>query len=312
MKYSDISKKIWEQRTFIVFLVIAILLWFIIQLSKQYTTDIIIPVKVTSGYNEVKWMNDTRFNIKANCSSDGQTILSYKLGMRPTVGINLSELNNIRHTSGNKYTIEIRDFARAIQNHLSSAKINALLDTSYNIFLYDIEEKVIPIKSNIIVSYASQYMSPLGKVKLEYDSITVKASSSILDTLAYIETEQAIYRNVDKQISSSINLIIPENVYPSISKIRFDIDAERFTQYKIDLNIESLQDKDITMIPNYVSAYMNIPINSHINNGQLKAYIEYNPDSGTNRYEVKIKGIPDESEIIAIEPKYINIFKEEK
>lgn len=308
MKIKKLYETIWRLRVLSLFLVVAFFLWYIIKLSGSYTTEISIPFKILSDGENDKWIENPDFSITANCQTDGKTILSYKHNLGTTIDIPISKLN-LKRVSQYGYQVDNGSLLRALQTGTNDLNINYIKDTNIVINLSSGSSKKVPIVTYTDITYAQQYMNTNGKIIYRYDSVEIRAPKIILDTINCIKTKTIKYHNLDHSINSSIDFIIPDNVICKYNKLPYAINVERCAQYKYTVEIFSnYYHNNITIVPKYVTLFLNIPLSSKIDENKIKAYIDFPAQNSSSHYVVKLKGTPKGSEIIAMEPKYVDVF----
>ncbi len=326
MKLKDIIENIWRQKILGLFFIIALTLWYMTKLSGSYTTDIIIPIELVTEKESGEWIENPLIKVKANCQSDGRTILSYRMNLTNSIQVPVSKLV-IDKKSKYQYSIELESLARAIQSQTKELNINYINDTVPTFNLAETNTKKVPIISDINISYAAQHMNPTGKIILGFDSVTVKAPSIILDTINSIRTIEVWYKNLNHPVKSDIALLIPDNIVSDHTKVPYEINVERCTQYKFTIDVASskparheysgrtifqqivAEKNSLTVIPKQVTIFLNMPLSADTKKNDIKAYVDYNSRSSSPIYDVKLDHLPEGSEIIAIEPRVVNVYK---
>lgn len=295
-------------------------------MSDTYSTDVDIPVSIISDPESGKWIEDPNMLVKVHCMTDGMTILSYKYGVS-SLSIPISYLT-LRKVDGYTYEIDNNTLSRYIQTQLKELSINHIEDISRTIKISKASDKRVPIKPDITATYATQHMNTAGKIILEFDSVTIRAPQIILDTINSICTEKIIHNDLSTSIKANADLIIPDNTYCKYSEIRYEIPVDRFTQFKFKAKVHSSAPSiigylsggsgihwnrysgKVTTIPEEVTVFVNLPMSAKSKEKNIVAYIDFDKDNKDSKYEVQLSGIPKGSEIVAIEPRIVDAFKD--
>ena len=235
---------------FLICIVIATLFWFLNALNKEYTVDLIFPVRYTNlPQNKVLANNPPdQFVLKVN--SYGFTILRHKLSMAfsPLI-FNVNEFTGGRmETSPNsKFSIATRQFIKRfsgqVSNELEIVEIQP--DTLY--FEFDrIVQKKVKVKTAITYTLKRQFY-PSGEITTEPDSVLVSGPESIMDTLACIRTKFQTYKDLDKDIQRNVQLEQYDKLILDTKRVVLKIPMEEFTQKQLMVPIH------VTGVPDNVS-----------------------------------------------------------
>ncbi|MEG3047565.1 MAG: hypothetical protein RR872_02915, partial [Mucinivorans sp.] len=117
---------------FLILLVLSTTLWLIGRLSHNYTTQIEIPIEITTDYDSQLWVDHSVQNVRSIVSADGRDLLLYKMGLAPNVKIPLSLLEiTPKESQGDPYLYQIDEnsLEKAIMQVQKNVSLSMIIDT---------------------------------------------------------------------------------------------------------------------------------------------------------------------------------------
>lgn len=329
MDYKSFFKTIWRQKSLGIFIFMAVVLWYLNKLSEDYSAYIEIPIRIVSDPSSDKWVENPDFTVTAHCQTEGRTIMAYRSGAASTLYIPLDHLS-AEKIDEYSYVIDNYSLGNYIKSQRMDLKINHIDDVTRTIRISKPSEKKVPVISDITATYAPEHMNTAGNIILGFDSVILEAPAIILDTIENIRTETIVHRNLSGSIEANARLVIPENVKCSNRKVPYEIPVDRYTQYKIKTKVLksapsfigkhsggrglhwSNYNGKLVIIPDEVTIFINLPMGARTKEKDIVAFIDFNKHNDNPKYEVQLSGVPNGSEIVAIEPRMVNVFKDIK
>jgi len=327
MKNKNLFKTIWQQKSLGIFILVAFLLWYSYKMSYDYTVNLEIPVRITSDPESGKWIENPDFTVKAHCQTNGSIIMAYRSGAVSRLSIPVSYLS-IKKIDNYSYEIDNNTLSHYIQTQEKELNIISIEDVSRRIRISKASKKNVPIRYDIEASYATEHMNTAGKVILEFDSVTIEAPQIILDTIKEIRTEKIVHEKLSSTVEAKAKLLLPANVFCNKEKVPYKIPVDRFTQFKFKTKVKtsaptiigyhsggsgihwSNYSGKLTVIPDEVIVFVNLPMSAKTKEKDITAYIDFNKNKESSKYEVHLSGIPKGSAIVAIEPRMVDVFRD--
>ncbi len=296
-----------SHRIFIPFLVIASVLWYISRLSHEYTTTIDVKVEIIPDFAAEVWIEQESLSFEATVKGDGREIILNQLALNGKISVLASELMFTRIASTSLYTVDASSMQKAIQNRSSGLSFIDLHDIP-QVRISPLETRVLPIKSNIDLQCAPQYMI-LGDLMLSVDSIELKAPLIVLDTLDRIQTKSIQLEGLNSSVSGIAQLILPDYTIANIQNVQYRATVTGYTEIEMVLPVEvKNMPGGMTLalsIPKTTTLRMKLPLMNSYQNPP-RAFIDYNYQSvltpHTRLFPVMIDSIPSNSQIISITP----------
>ncbi|NNL15775.1 MAG: YbbR-like domain-containing protein [Flavobacteriaceae bacterium] len=226
------SKRI---NVFLLFLLLSFLFLLLTKLTKDYTKTITFQIKPVNAVENYVILKDRSHKLNITLSTYGFKLLRFYLS-NPTVEVDLSKIDDY----DNKYIWT---------NRKGLASVNAQFDENVRIiavnpdtieFRYDKNAvKVIPVEFNKEVSFVPGF-DIYEEYQLIPDSIKVIGPKILLDSIKVIQTQLLKLEEVQSNINTPLNLILPdssENVVYSHKKIIVQGNVDKFTEGTVQVPI---------------------------------------------------------------------------
>lgn len=304
------------------FLVLSIVLWFLTALSKNYNATISYPVRYIKLPEDRVLVNEMPDKLLLSVNAQGYTLLRYKLKSRllPIIfDVKSFRLSNIPGKDANTVYILTSIAKNKIQKQLSSDI--EVLDISPDslIFRFASEvERLVPVRAEFDISYAKQYMQ-VGTVVVIPDSIKVNGPATVIDTMNEIHTNREVFRNVDKTLEFTSQVIHGEQLKYSHDKVRVRIPVEKFTEanFNIPLTYENLPDSlDLKLFPDEIKLTCRVGLSYYdqLSEHSFTAMVDYRETGQNlgNKLQVELTKIPGFVRSVSYHPKSVEYIIERK
>lgn len=194
-------------KSFIVFLITAVVIWFLITLSKVYTISISFPVKYSDLSQDKILQNEPLKEIDILVKSTGFNILSTRF-LNQSIELNAGNLNK---KSTFSYYFLIKNQKNKIQRQLRSGiEIQEIsLDTIY-LELGSLISKKVPLIPNLEIDYHIGY-DLLDSEVIRPDSILISGPEAYVDQIDKIHLELLKLDDVKSDFSQKVKILRPEN-----------------------------------------------------------------------------------------------------
>lgn len=194
-------------KSFIVFLITAVVIWFLITLSKVYTISISFPVKYSDLSQDKILQNEPLKEIDILVKSTGFNILSTRF-LNQSIELNAGNLNK---KSTFSYYFLIKNQKNKIQRQLRSGiEIQEIsLDTIY-LELGSLISKKVPLIPNLEIDYHIGY-DLLDAEVIRPDSILISGPEAYVDQIDEINLELLKLDDVKSDFSQKVKILRPEN-----------------------------------------------------------------------------------------------------
>ncbi|MDT0644352.1 YbbR-like domain-containing protein [Zunongwangia sp. F363] len=250
-------------KTFGVFLFFSALTWLLVQLSKEYTQIVQIPLHYTNAPLDKSLSAERPQQVAVRMHDQGFFLLYYRI-FRPELTIDLAqtEVNN-----GN-LVYQIEDNRNEISEELGIDFDNStFLDSSILIPFQPKQERRIAVVPRIKVSYAVGYSAGQG-VKIEPDSVTVSGPQNIIDTIKEVPTLEITRTNVNRDISGQVKLDTTNLGRLSFyrDEVGYSLEVEKFTEGSVQIPVEVInvpENLNLAYFPKRILVYYQVNLEDY-------------------------------------------------
>lgn len=243
--------------TFTVCLILAIVLWVLVILSKIHQVTMKFPVRFTDAPPEISLVLKNTEEVSLQVRANGFNLfLNYLLKPLDTLELSLSENREKPYYLTNR---NLKAISQTLPYTLEA--VDAKPDTLF--FLFDSKgKKKVPILNRVQINWDGSWM-PLAKPEITPDSVTLYGSAEDLKKIKYWETAQQVFENASGNLDEIIPLDTARNIIPQPASVKFSVKAAEFTQASRTLKV-SVQNvpgkKRIRLIPDTVHIAYLVPM----------------------------------------------------
>ncbi len=269
--------------TFLFFLLIALLFWFLNALGREYTAAIDYPVRFANFPENRKLVSEAPDDLTVIMTGYGYNLLKYKLNLSiDPYRINLKKYPLKQRSSEDSVTFYL--LTNVIRNRLAATmnaenKIEDVQPDTVFLKLARMRKKVVPVHLHLDVDYAQQYRKK-GKIHVEPDSIVISGPENIVDTISAVHNKSLKLSHVDQSQKIYLDLIGHEDLVYSDDNIRINIPVGRFTEKKIPVNVNKRDVPDslkLILFPGSVNVSFMVCLEDYdkIDSSFFKAVVNY-------------------------------------
>ena len=218
-------------------LLLAVLIWFLSNLSRSYSGVLGVPVVAEcnlQGYNNV---SSNSSMLSARCRAEGFRLLreGTRRSRRPvTVAFDRADL---RHDAGERFFVTgnvMNNYLRQIFGDKVDVE-DIITDTLYFTFSPE-NNKRVPVRFAGDFSYRTQYMAS-GPLRLSPDSVTVYGEKARLDGLDHISTSNMFLDDVHETQHGVLRLRRIKGVRLSDEEVSYELPVSRYVEMRSELPV---------------------------------------------------------------------------
>lgn len=305
---------------FLFFLFISTVLWFLIKLSHEYTTDLDYPVQLINPTKGKVIVGVPPRTVQLRVKAYGYTLLRYKaMALLSPLKININGAKLNKHSDGSEYFILMPNRTSNIISQLSDDIVLLGIQPDTLFFsMATVIDKVVSIKPDINVTYANQFMLA-GAIKIKPQSITITGPKSIIDTINDVTTRPLAINLLAKTSRSNVQLLPVQQVVYSQNEVIVEIPVEKFTETTLDVPITPIntpENSQIILLPEKVSVKCNVIVSKFfmLKPNQFRLVCDFgNSDVvAGGKVRVNIEKYPDYVGRIDFQPKYVDFIIKSK
>ncbi|WP_282073831.1 CdaR family protein [Polaribacter atrinae] len=222
------------EKSFISFLIASILMWFLITLSREYTTSITFPVNYKNIPQDKLLQNKPTKQIDIIVKSSGFNIIRSGFGDK-TITLNA---NSLRKKSSGSYYFLTKNQVNTIQKQLHSGLElqEIVLDTIY-LDIGVLTSKKVALKPNLDIKYQIGY-DILEPLVVKPDSILISGPEAEVKKISSINLKLLKLDNIREDFSKKVEIVLPKNANNIKFKSKFTTisgKVEKFTEGTLEV-----------------------------------------------------------------------------
>lgn len=299
---------------FAVFFLISSVLWFLIALSKEYTTIINIPVRYVGIPKNKALINKPATSLQVEVKAHGFSLLKHYMKFDMTVAVidveqmmrsdNLDE-NNHRYFVSTKYSQK-----QLLKNVSAEYVVHDIMPDSLIFYFSDIVSKKVKVKPNFTLLFQKQHKQK-GDLISKPDSVMVSGPFLLIDTLQEVETEHLEIDDLSTSTSKNVAIATYQNIRVSPSRVKVDIAVEKFTEQIISvpikmINLPTEYSVSLTQTTAEVRFVIGISDFGTVSDTDFLVEVDCHAISEMpDRLSVKLKHFPSNIELIGFLPKNV-------
>lgn len=306
----DIAKKDKSKvLTFLVFLVISALLWFLIKLTKEYTSQTSFFV----AYTEVpvnKWVSTSQQTVKLSFVADGFITLRHNLVRKQyrTITIPLNEVP-YRLEGGNTYSYSSQYVAERVADWLGVPAGNVTVNDDKQFFnMEDLQSKELQVLVPLDVKTQRQYQV-YGKPQATPSSITVYGPKNMLDTMTAVHTSTLHAVNASEDIVQTLAVDLYDGaVRSNVTSVEVLVDVEQYTEIDIEVPVKATDPRNLRFFPETVKVKCLVPMKDYatINGASFQVQADTEQLHQLQPLlDIKLVQVPQHVQVLKIEPEQV-------
>ena len=281
---------------FIVAFVLALCLWLMVNLSRDYNLNLELPIQLGAVPTEKALVEDLPETATVSVTGEGWKLINL-YNNPPGININVSD------TEVNLYD-QVQQQMNALPN-ISIQKVQPLIVT---VELEDRISKKVPVRSRVNVSFRQQY-DFIGEPGIQPDSISINGAASLIQGIAYWPTDSVQFTGVSSDLSRVIPLRDPgELVNLSQTEVTYNASVTQYTEgeQKVGIVTRNLPEgRLISYSPSSITVKYDVPINQYPqlqDENPFEAFVTYSQiqqdstgfvvpqiQQSTNDYNIKMR-----------------------
>lgn len=300
---------------FFSFFAISGVFWLLQTLNESYQTELTIPVELTNIPEEAVVTENLPQTIKILVEDKGFALTTYFVGSKLTPLV--LDFMKLR-TNGNHVVIPSSDLKKIISPQLhSSTKLIAVKPDGVEYYYSIGEQRKLPVELHLKVGGRSNYI--VTDTMMQPDSVLVFAPLNILSSLKKVDTELAVFTNINDTVRRIVPLcpvkgakFVPASVQVSLL---VDLLTERAVEVPI-IGADFPSDKILRTFPSKVKVRFLVPYHrsSTIHPADFRVEVKYSDllNGSDSKCRPQIAISPSETSHIRIEPATLDFLIEQR
>lgn len=302
---------------FSICLLIAIGLWFLNAMGKNYITSVYYPVKYINVPKELFLTSKPPSRFELKVEAHGFTLLRQKLSLSVSpVVLDISSIRENHSANGLNINIPSESLVRRISEQVSHEITVMSVSPRILTFTFDsLASRKVPVKANTKTTFKPQFFLK-GPISVEPESLEVSGPASVLDTLRFIKTEEIKLDDVSSTIEKDLDVMLPDNTESVQDKVSIRIPVEKFTEKEIRVPIivkNEPADTRVKLFPSEITVTFWVGLSHYekIHSDNFKAVVDYKAaEEGDEILDVEIREKPPYIQMIRITPRKVEFLIE--
>ena len=247
--------------TFLVFLLISVALWFLIKLTKDYTTQ----TDFTVVYTDVpasKWVSTSEQRVKLSFVADGFATLRHNL-VRPQKRVVTISLNEVpyRLEGGNTYSYSAQYVAERVAEWIGISSGNVTMNDDKQYFnMEELQSKELPVVIPLDVKTQRQYLV-YGRPQVNPAMVTVYGPKKLLDTMTVVHTEVFRASNASGKLTQTLAIDYYGGVVRSEQPTaEVTVKVEKYTETDYEVPVRVTDTLNCRFFPETMKVKCMVPI----------------------------------------------------
>lgn len=254
---------------FIVSLILALCLWLMVNLSRDFNLNIELPIQLATVPADKALVEDLPESATVSVSGEGWTLINL-YNNPPSINIDV-----------NDEEVNLHDQVQQQMNVLASVEIQKVQPLILNVQLEDRISKAVPVRPNIEVSFRNQF-GFIDSAEVSPDSISISGAASLLQEINEWPTDSVHIEDVSGNLSRPVPLQEPGKLLElSQDEVSYNATVAQFTEGEAKVNINTRnfpQGRMVSFSPSTITVKYDIPIDEYNEiegENPINAYIDY-------------------------------------
>ncbi len=252
-------------------IVLALGLWLMVNLSRDYTLNVNMPVSVGNIPSDRALAEDLPDFVTVSVSGEGWQLITVYNNPPPIfVDVTRNEIN-------------LYDQVQQQMNATPELTVQKVQPLYLNINLEKNATKKIPVVSNVSVMFNEQY-DFLNDPYLEPDSVVITGALSLLENINRWETKPVTLNGVKEDVETAVELKEPDKLLSLVpDEVTFKGEVAQFTEGEARVYVEArniLPARKVNFSPSSITVKYDVPISEYAEVQDLatpfEAYVDYN------------------------------------
>ena len=261
---------------FLVSLLIALVLWLMNSLGREYTGVVNVPVVASCSIEGHSALSSNSATVSARCRTTGYQLL--RSGSRKNVIVRFDKADLHPGPGDNFYIVGNAKNSYISQFFGDRAQVEAFISDTLS-FLFPAENhKKVPVELEHDISYRAQFMSS-APIRIQPDSVMVYGEPGRLDAVQRVKTARLSLDDVHQGEHGMLKLMPVKGVRVSEEEVSYELSVSRYVEVRSTLPVEvwnAPAGKSFQVFPSQAEVVLRcmFPV-SRDPFGQFKLYIDY-------------------------------------
>ena len=310
--------------TYLVFLLIAVAIWYLNALNKDSTAELKFSVRYIDLPDDKVLANTPPEYLTLTINAQGYTLLQYRFGLilNPiSLEASYQTLRRKNNAPQGEYYLSTQAAFDKIAAQLqlrSDVDLRHVAPDTLKFLFSEIIRKDILVQPAITLQFEKDFF-PKGEMRIEPAKVTVTGPKTLLDTMKYVYTRTKVFKRLKENFRASIDLRPVHQLRYSVDKVHIEQVIERYTEATIMVPIEPVNlPEGLTMkvFPGTITLNCMVPVTDYekLQPYLFRAVADYTSikDAKDNQTKVRVAVLhsPDYVTDVKFNPKNVDFIIE--
>jgi YbbR domain-containing protein len=232
-RFIDFLLRTNKLRSFSMFFVLAVMLWFFFQLEKTYQYELVVPVTYNNLPQDVLNVSNNRDTLLIKIKASGYQILKKKFNSNGIViDYNKLKTNNKRQwfpdENKNLIVYQLGNIQQVYQINPKQVTIKG----------NEKHKKEVVVKTDVEIDFKQGYKKT-SKARIEPEKIWIFGSKEQLRKIDTVYTKKYTLSEIDDSISMELQIILPEKIKASALKISYKLPVDMLIEENVQVKLQA-------------------------------------------------------------------------
>jgi hypothetical protein len=280
------SKRWKNTLVFLGFIVLASCFWAIQYIRQRFDFEVPMKIQYIHVPKEIVFSNSLPQELMLHVQDKGSAYLNYLVKQRKqslSVTVDLQAIS----PSQTSYVVDQTVLYKLLDGKLfATTQVNSFTPDRIEINYALLAQKELPVTINGTISPAAGYLF-MDSIRIEPAQVVVYGNKNVLDTLREIQTQPLDYKDINKNLDVSADLLVPEGVHLSYTEVRLKATVEEYTEKTFELPVICYNmppNRDVRFFPSTVELGVKIGLSkfAKLSRSNFEIAVNYNDLTGKN------------------------------
>lgn len=237
--------------TFLFFVLISTVFWFVRSLGEEYETSVTYPVRYTDFPENKVLIGDIPQKLELRVRASGFSILKSRLNLN-IMPLRFNVNSYAKNSSGkDSYIVITGNIRDMLSEELDQVRILDISPDTLYFRLTDIVTKKVPVMPALKMhdQFYQEQFTQNGEISIKPDSISISGPDNVVDSINFILTEPISFTRLTDTVTAECRLKPVKSLTYSLQKVKITIPVDRFTEVEGNLPVQSINVPDsVSMI----------------------------------------------------------------
>jgi len=251
---------------FFVAFVLALCLWLLVNLSRDFSLNINLPITLGNMPEDQALAEDIPDFVTVSIQGEGWKLINV-YNNPPQIFLDVTSDN-----------VDLYDQVSQQLNAIPDINVQKVQPLSLSINLEDRATKKVPVKSNVVIQFEDQF-NLLGEPSIRPDSVTISGAKTIIGRIESWGTDSMAISDVSREIDTEVPLKDPGELLTVIPQtVQLTAEVGEFTENEVKVPVRTRNlpvGRNITFSPSSITVRYSVPLGEYSELRDINPFTAY-------------------------------------